>query len=255
MQLRSYILAGIAAYLIFVITSIPASLVINVFGEQLPVQVSNISGTLWNGQAGKIGNRKGLTLTQAHWSVVPWHLLLGKLSYDVNAKYNNAAVSPRLSASLLGKLTVQDLKLTLEAPDMASMIALPVGELSGNFNIHVNQARWSKGTVPAINGVIKWDEAAITITETADLGNVSLILSEAEQMPFQARISNNGGDLSLQGQLSTTKNGTYTLELTMKPTASASNNLVNSMSMFSKKQANGSYLFNNTGNLQQLGLM
>ena len=255
MRFRSYILAGVTAYLIFIITGIPASLVINTFGEQLPVQLSNISGTLWNGQAGKIDNRKGLALAEARWSIAPLHLLLGRLTFDVNAEFKNAPVSPRISANVLGKYTVQNLELTLDAPDMASMIALPVGELSGNFNIQVNRAHWSKGSVPVINGVIKWNGAAITVTETADLGNVSLILSEADGIPFAARINNSGGDLSLQGQLSTTEKGDYSLELTMKPNASASNNLVNSMSMFAKKQANGSYLFNNNGNLQQLGLM
>ncbi len=255
MHFRSYFLVGAIAYLIFIITSIPAALVISAFNEHLPVQINNVSGTFWNGQAGKIDSRKGIALAEVKWTVLPWRLLIGSFTIDVYAEHNNTPINSRVSANALGKYTVQNLELNFGASEIASIIALPFGELLGNFNIHVSHASWSKSTVPVINGVIKWNDAAIAVDETADLGDVSMILSEADDMPFAARISNSGGDLSLQGLLSTTEDGTYSLELTMKPTASASNGLVNAMSMFAIKQANGSYIFNNKGNLQQLGLM
>jgi hypothetical protein len=81
------------------------------------------------------------------------------------------------------------------------------------------------------------------------------LINESDDSPLTAKISNKGGQLSLNGDLTTDEAGQYSLKLAMKPNASASSNLINSLGMFAKKQRNGEFILNNTGNLKQLGLM
>jgi len=109
--------------------------------------------------------------------------------------------------------------------------------------------------VPRIDGTVNWLRAAVTVAETADLGNVSILINQNDDSPLTASISNKGGQLLLNGNLTTDEMGEYALKLTMKPNASASGNLVNTLAMFAKKQPNGAFIIVNNGNLKQLGLM
>ena len=86
MRLRSYILTGVAAYLVFLLTAVPASLVVNQFADSLPVKISNVSGTLWNGRAGSVDTGRDLILKNLHWSFLPWRLLLASAAVDMSAE-------------------------------------------------------------------------------------------------------------------------------------------------------------------------
>lgn len=255
MRNRYYIFTGIIAYFIFLIATIPAAPVIGLFKDHAPVTISNVSGTLWNGQAGIITTKRNITLKNFQWSFLPWRLLLVKLAIDVNAEYNNHPITTRLSTGISGRLAIDNLNIKLDASEISSLISLPIGELSGEFNLHINSAIIEQGSVPRIDGTLKWNQAALTIAETADLGNVSVLVNENDDSPLVARITNKGGHLLLNGNFNTTSQGEYSLQLTMKPNATASSNLVSSLAMFAKKQRNGEFLLNNKGNLKQLGLM
>ena len=254
MRSRHYFLIGVAAYLIFLVATIPAAPIIGLFRDRLPVTVNNISGSLWNGRASIIITNK-LILNDANWSFLPMHLLLASVAIDVDADLNDRPLTTRLSAGTSGKLAVKDLETRLGAAELASVLVLPLGELSGEFQFRINTAHFQPGSVPRIDGTIDWYRAALTIAETAELGNVTIVVNENETSPLTATISNKGGQLSLEGGLRTDETGRYTLRLTMMPRASATTNLVNSLAMFGKKQRNGAFLVVNNGNLKQLGLM
>ena len=255
MRNRYYILTGIIAYFVFLITTLPAAPVIGLFKDDIPVTINNVSGTLWNGQAGSITTSKHVTLKNIEWSFVPWRLLLVKIAVDVNAEYSNSPLNARLSAGIGGNLAVHNLSMKLDASDIAALVSLPLGELSGEFSLRINTANFKPGTVPRVEGTLNWNQAGITVAETADLGNVSVLVTENDDSPLTANITNKGGDLSLNGSLTTTGQGEYTLQLNMKPNATASDNIVSSLAMFAKKQRNGEFVLNNRGNLKQLGLM
>ena len=255
MRTRTLVLTGIIAYLVFLVTTIPAGPVIRMLDDRLPITISNVSGTLWNGRAGTIDTRQQVTLKNVHWSFLPSRLLLASAALDVSAKLNDNPLNMRLSAGIAGRLALDDLELQLDATDVQPLIALPIGKLSGVFRLRINSASFKQGEVPRIDGTIDWNQAAVTVAETAELGNVSVLVSERDESPLAARISNKGGDLAINGDFSTTPQGEYALKLTMKPGDTASDNLIGSLAMFAKKQRNGEYAINNTGNLAQLGLM
>jgi len=255
MRTRHYILTGIIAYFIFLIATVPAAPVLRMFEDSLPVIINNVSGTLWHGQSSAVETDQDITLKNVQWSFLPWHLLLANAVIDVNAELNGNPMNTRLSTGINGNLAVNDLNMKLDAVDIEPLIALPIGELSGEFHLRINSAYIKQGEVPRIDGTINWRQATITVAETADLGNVSILVNEDDQSPLTARISNKGGHVSLNGNLTTTAQGDYSLQLSMKPNASASSNLSSSLAMFARKQRNGEFLLNNKGSLKQLGLM
>ena len=254
MRGRHYIIVGVIAYFVFLISTLPAAPVLGMFKDSMQTTIYNVSGSLWNGRAGKVITGK-LSLDNVEWSFLPLRLLLAEVAIDVDAKFNDNPLESRLSTGISGILAVDDLNVRLTAPDVASLVVLPLGELSGDFFLRINSASFQPGSVPRIDGTLDWTNAAITVAETADLGNVSILLNEGDDSPLAASISNKGGQLSLSGNLTTDEAGQYSLKLSMKPNASTSDNLINSLGMFAKKQRNGEFILNNTGNLKQLGLM
>ena len=106
-----------------------------------------------------------------------------------------------------------------------------------------------------VNGTLTWIQSSVTISESAYLGNFSVLINEQDESPLSASISNKGGHLALNGTFTTSAQGEYSLQLSMKPNATASSNLSSSIAMFARKQSNGEFIFNNKGNLKQLGLM
>jgi general secretion pathway protein N len=254
MRTRHYILTGVVAYFVFLVATLPAASVIDLFRDRLPVTINNISGSLWSGQASIIITNK-LILNNAHWSFLPSRLLLAKVAIDVEADLNDNPLNTRLSVGLNGNLIVDGLTTTLGAAELASVVVLPLGELSGGFQLQINKATFQPGTVPRVDGTLDWYQAAVTVVETAELGNVSILMNGNDTSPLTASINNTGGQLILNGGLTTDETGQYMLKLTMKPNASATDNLINSLAMFAKKQRDGAFMLVNNGNLKQLGLM
>lgn len=255
MRSRHYIITGIIAYFVFLVATIPAAPVIDVFEGRIPVSVNNVSGTLWNGRANVITTNRNVTLNNVEWSFLPWRLLLASVAISVNAEFNDKPLDARLSTGISGSLSVDDLNMKLDAADAASLVSLPLGELSGTFQLHIDNAYIEQGQVPRVNGTLTWNQAGITIAESANLGDVSVLINEKDESPLSGSISNKGGHLALNGTFTTTAQGAYSLQLSMKPNASASSNLSSSIAMFARKQSNGEFIFNNKGNLKQLGLM
>ena len=255
MRSRHYIFTGIIAYFVFLVATVPAAPVIGIFEDRIPASINNVSGTLWSGRASAITTNKNLTLKNVEWSFLPWRLLLASIAINVNAEFNNKPIDARLSTGISGNLSVDDLNMKLDAADVASLVSLPLGELSGIFQLHIDNAYIKQGLVPRVNGTLTWNQAGVTIAERADLGNVSVLINEKDESPLSASISNKGGHLALNGTFTTSAQGEYSLQLSMKPNATASSNLSSSIAMFARKQGNGEFIFNNKGNLKQLGLM
>jgi len=110
MRARHYILVGIIAYCVFLITSMPAAPVIGMFKDRIPVTVTNVSGSLWSGQANIIITNK-LILNNVQWTFLPLRLLLAQAAVNVNAVFNNNPMSSRLSVGLSGNLAFDELNI------------------------------------------------------------------------------------------------------------------------------------------------
>jgi general secretion pathway protein N len=255
MKTRHYVLAGVLAYFILLIYTVPAAPLYGMIEDDLPgIRINAISGSLWNGKAAEVQTSQ-LTLQQVSWSFIGWRLLLAEAAFSIEAGYEDEPVTAEIGISTGGAVHVRHLDATLDAAKLAKLAVLPMGEIAGDVTVAIESAYWSKGAVPEINGVIDWKKATITIAETAQLGDVHIKLYEADESPLSADIGNSNGQLLISGKLSTQVDGKYTLTLQLKPGPGASSNLTSSLAMIAKRQADGAYLIDNSGMLSQFGLM
>ena len=250
------IMLGIFSFLLFLIINTPAAVIRHVIPQSgTPViKLGTLDGSLWNGSAGFVRINQH-EFTDLNWSLKTWKLLLGTLSLSVDGNYQQGPVNGDVSISANRTLSLNNVNAQLDAKLLGNIVQIPIGELDGVIRIQLRDAVLSESTVPSANGIINWSQASITVAETASLGNVALTLAESADAPLTVRISNQGGDIKLDGNARLTQAGDYKLELNMLPSENASNNIANSLKLFAKSQADGNYLFTNSGNLSQLGLM
>ncbi len=252
MKKKHYLLIAAFSYLFFLITAIPASTVVNLVNNRTLVNIRGISGTIWDGDATLISINKTVELNNTKWTFTTWKLLLGQIAFQVTSEFDDRNVESEIGVSFLSKYFVNDLTATLSAEKIASLANIPLVQLSGDINLSLEHAHWKKDELPLATGVITWTQAAITVADTVSLGKLTIALSENDQQFLLANINNIDGDLSVNGLAELIPEASYSVDIKLTPTASTSDNIKSSLSLFAKKQKNGDFLFKNTGQLNQL---
>lgn len=256
MKTRHYVLTSVVAYAFFLITSIPATTIIRLFDEYLPqVNIQSVSGTLWSGSAQRITLSSKYVINNVSWSLCTWRLLIAEACVDLDATYQNKPIKGQLGIGITGSLIARDLYIEIDAQSLGNLAGLPIGELDGLISIQLESASWAHQQTPGAVGNIHWKNAAITIAETAKLGDVMIALAESDDFPLVATINNKGGQINLSGKSHISDDGSYNLELKLVPNNTASENLRASLELFANKQNDGSFVLKDTGNLKQFGIM
>lgn len=229
---------------------------ITILKENFPqVRIEGVGGTIWNGSAQRITYTNKYILDDARWSICTWRLITGEACVELDAKYNDNDIHSEIGINMAGTLKARDLKTSLNAASLGDLLNLPIGQLSGNVFLDIEQLKWMGDSTPATTGIIKWDNAAITFAEKIELGAVSIQIIESDEYPISATISNNGGHMVINGHTNISDDGAYSLELRLQPGNNASANLRKNLGMFTKKQSDGSYTVENSGSLKQLEII
>ena len=256
MKTKYYWITGIIFLALFLIANTPATLVVNSINDRIPqVKIQNVSGTLWQGSAQQLTVQSKYVLKNIEWSICVAHLLLAKACVELDAIYDNSPLNGQISIGINKAIQAKNINATITAQTLSQIITLPMGEIDGDISVDLKTLEWQPGGLPSATGIIKWNKASITIAETAQLGDITITLTESEDNPIRAEISNLNGQLNITGTASLKENTDYNLDLTLTPETNASRNLKSSLALFSRANKNGSFTLKNSGNLKQLGMM
>jgi len=254
MKKKYYLLFAIIAYFCFIISTLPAKLVLNQLTPPANIRISGISGTIWRGKATAIRLDAANKLTDIQWNFALWRLFAAQLSIHIQGKFQQLPFRAQLYATPTGKISAQDVSATIAASSLATLFALPLAKLDGVIQLDLDHISWHPETLPLASGVIHWKNAAVTVAETARLGNITITLRQKNNDRILAGISNQGGELKLHGDASAATDASYGVSLEMTPTASASQSIISSLAMFAKKQNNGSFLLKSSGKIPLPGI-
>lgn len=251
MKKRHYLLTAVISYFVFLIATIPAKPVIDLLNDNSPVSVKGVSGTLWNGKAYVI-SFEDVRLKKTEWSFNVWKLFIGSIAIDISSNFSDNDVSAEIGTSFLGRYFVNNLSAKITAQEAAQIAQIPLVQLDGVISLNIDHAQWKLGELPLATGEIKWTGATVTVTDTASLGNVSILLNESEQQLLNAEIKNQGGDIKINGTAELIPEADYSVDIKLSPTATANNNTIKSLGLFAQKQPNGEYLLKKSGPLNQI---
>jgi len=253
---RHYILIAALSYLFFMISGLPASKLISLAEENklTTAKFYGVYGSLWNGGAEQINIPKQLAVTNLQWSFNPASLLIAKISSEISGNIKNQNFIGNISVNAFGTVEATDVRARIASPVMQELMQMPLGELGGEFNLNIESLILNGAAIPNINGLIKWQNAQLTLTETVDLGDVNIAINTSAENKLSATISNKQGQLSLDGSASIDDKKLYSLNLRITPEINSPSSITQSLSLFSRRQTDGSYLVNRKGDLREFGM-
>lgn len=193
--------AGLAAYAIVLVATLPATVVdANLrSASDGRLRLAQAQGTLWSG-SGQLeirdaGGRSGVARSIA-WRVLPASLLRGRLACEV--ELDQAAKRFPVTISLSGvELADADINLPVAAMGLMVPKLAPL-ELTGEMRIHIANVAVGRNGMRG-NAVLQWRAAGSALATVAPLGDYELLV-DGKDAAIGATLRTLQGPLQLDGK-------------------------------------------------------
>jgi general secretion pathway protein N len=192
----------LAIVAVLVLAFLPARTALDFVGGRLgPVQLGEVSGTLWKGQASP-ASVNGQPIGTLGWRLHPLSLLGARIDADLTLQgdaYNGqGAVSVRRDRTL----SVRDLQLTMPAQKLQALLDIPALVFRGDVLVEVASADLKGGFPTQVQGRATWRNAAVAGSAEAQFGEVIAEFASAPEGGIAGTVKDNGGPLQAQGNYS-----------------------------------------------------
>jgi hypothetical protein len=250
-----YIILAIFSYVFFVAANTPAATVLGWIKKStpLPVQIYGVEGSIWNGHADTVILKNQTRVTQLDWSINPFALFIAQLSAGLDGQIAQQGFSADIKLQRDGAMRIEDLQTRLPAKDVQQLLDIPLGEFGGQFEIDMSEIDWQATGLQSATGIIHWNSASVSLGDTMELGNITLDVVTDDNKQINASIKNSGGMLAMDGKISFDPAQNYNADIVFKIKPETPVPVVQSLSMFAPRQADGGYRFKQSGNMHQLG--
>jgi Type II secretion system (T2SS), protein N len=165
------------------------------------VRLTDTEGTVWRARANLVAGTATMPIA---WRLEAWPLLRGELRVHLVPDTSTVGDSPRAGIAIAGdRVSLRD----VDASFPAALFAAAAGAgtawgVGGDVRVNATAMDWMP---PSSNGEarVQWRQArlaAIQSTASLDLGDVSIPLKADGDRLF-GTVSNDGGDLSVRGDI------------------------------------------------------
>ncbi|MBK8182224.1 MAG: type II secretion system protein N [Candidatus Competibacteraceae bacterium] len=211
-RIRNYTLLGLVAFLFFLLTLAPATLVSEQISARLPgfsmqgVEGSAIQGTI-------LGARwHGIRLERLTWRWRPLTLLMGQLGFSLKIDDPEIKLTGEATTGFNRQISFQNLVGGLPLNRLSSLSGAASTPLEGvaEFNLRdliLNPAGWplvAEGTVRLLN-------LRVTLGRPLIFGDYAAQINSTGAEGIQAKIKDNNAALMFDGALNLTPDGRYRL--------------------------------------------
>jgi general secretion pathway protein N len=241
MQHRTLLIGvGVTCFIAFVLVSLPARFATALLPADL-VQMSGVSGTLWNGRA-RIVRVAGNQLTSTRWTLQPWQLALGRLAMSLHTEWLGIAASGNVAVGLTGAITARDVEMFGPLGPLTRRMNIPQsgGELAVQFDKLAIKDAWPRSAVGSVRignlplniigvaaGPVGTYEVSFTAADVPDDGR------------FVGELRDLGGPLQLGGEIAFSPPRNYELNALIKATPGAPPDLVRGLALLGPADAQG----------------
>jgi general secretion pathway protein N len=266
---------AIAGYLFFLLYNLPAQHVVGWFsgGNQLPLTLQGISGTVWSGEAEQVSYQRK-PLGQMEWHFKPSRLILGKLAYGIELKqagqqlqgtfitgFGNSVRLEEVDALLLASQLPEWLRslaliTTGGAEDLLLANQLPgwlqQRQISVDGKVRAQQLdlAFTDGQLTAAEGSLQWLEGAVRSPLNLSVGDLQADLTTDEASgDITAAVRDLKGSVAIQADVSLKPDGNFQLKGKLKPGDKADPGLSGALQAIGRRQADGTILINYAGKM------
>jgi len=222
MKLKAYwITALVVLFLVVVIKNIPAQW--GLYLIKAPLQVSGLSGTVWNGKAASVVlplQQGAYALGEVQWQLSPWSLLAVTPCADIKTKLENQQISGNACVGLGGSLELENTQIAV--PAKIAEVFAPIVEVDGEILLHVETLDLDQNQIKNLTGSGSWNGARFyNSTSWVGLGTVGFDFNDDGQGGIQAKIYDVEGPIQVQldSQFNLTGNYLTEGEIQLRPNA------------------------------------
>lgn len=236
------VVSFIAVYIVFLVVTAPASLLVQWGDIPKNVHVGEVTGSIWSPKVASI-DVQGVRIEQLDANLSPLSLLT--LSPSVDATFGGSlsdGPSGNAELSVSGNtVTLTDTNIELPASLIAPHIQSPIPvDAFGLVNMTLNELDYQNGQCSVADGKVKWQRASVSALEQEiDLGDLSGALSCEEQLITLTILPDNNLGLSFKAQL--TQQGRLTGTGFIKPGAKFPRQLKDALMFLGKPDNQGRY--------------
>ncbi|MCU7918162.1 MAG: type II secretion system protein N [Candidatus Thiodiazotropha sp. (ex Epidulcina cf. delphinae)] len=251
MRWWSYLLVGLGGYLLFMLAELPAQ---HVLGWTLPdtgkppFSYGRIKGTLWRGKA-EVVNYQGIMLDRVKWRFAPSALLRGRIGFDLQLKYLDQRLGGHIAIGAGDDYRLADIKGRIRADNLPRLMNLSQIGIDGKIDIELQHLRIEGQRITSAEGRVRWLDSALLSPISLKAGDLEADLTSNDNGDVKAKIKDMGGTTAVDGELSLTSDGNFSLSGAIKPGAGADPGLGGALKAIGKSQPDGSIRLNYSGSL------
>lgn len=248
-RILRFVIVGLVAFLVGLITYLPATLVAGWVADKTPVKLAGVSGTLLNGQAAYASLPNG-SLDNLDWTIHPSALLLGGVSADVHAKSDLGDLSGRVHRSLLGYNTLDDVHGEATIGWLADLAGYTFVPISGRVHLDLDHLAFNDDLhVSALSGTVQLTNSRWELfNPPLQLGRFEAKLERGDD-GIESRIVDSPGPLALTGQAALSDSQRYDLDVRLRARAGADSRLKQALEQLGRPDSDGWYHVRERGSL------
>ena len=193
------LLLALALIAVLVLAFLPAKTALGFLGGRLgPVQLGEVSGTVWKGQA-EPASINGQPIGTLGWRLHPLGLLAARVDADLTLTGDTYNGNGTVSVQRDRTLRVRDLHLVMPANKLQPLVDIPALVFRGDVQVDVDSAELRGGFPTQVKGRATWKNASVAGSAEAQFGDIVTDFASAPGGGIAGTVSDGGGPLQAQG--------------------------------------------------------
>ena len=241
-----WILLVLVAIAVIVVATLPARLITErVLPESGALQLSDVSGTIWSGRAGRV-IYKSADQGSLDWRVKPLPLFTGRIDTDLVLQGVDLSGNARVLKKG-DRVRLDDAHFSLPARRLEPLLDIPALQFTGTVDIDLDELEMQGRTPLALKGRATWRDAGVTGEEQASFGTLVARFGPLPGGGFGGEVNDEGGPLAVKGNFKTTLLG-YEAHATLRA-RDGNPQVTRALRHIGQVQADGSVVFEVRGGL------
>ena len=113
-------LSVIAVYLFFLISSLPANILLSNLNLPKNISINSVSGTVWSGKIGQL-QVSSINVGKVSWDLRPLYLLVGELSADIAVINDKQFINSQINITPSGKIELEETRFSIDVSTFAPL--------------------------------------------------------------------------------------------------------------------------------------
>lgn len=200
-----YVLGAIGLYLLFLIITAPAWIVVSALPKMaaFPINVQDSRGSLWRGEVSGVGatlpSGQNVQFDRVQWRLQPWRLLRAELAAAMEISGPQLQGKGIVAKGIMGGVKLRDLNASAPANLLPlAMPALDIWKPSGTLDVSTPEFTFA-GAKSTGKANITWKQAALALSAVKPLGEYAVAV-DANDAGLNYQLATVSGALQLEGK-------------------------------------------------------